>query len=189
MKYLGYLPRFIVMKNLSASFFAILLSTAAPACLLAQEPASSFGLTPSAKPESLLPESAQGGLPLIPEGITPTEKPSKRADGDEKEEKKSKTTAAEDALRDKVKLRVAKTKAQSEPDLQAIWDSRLKAKTDYEQRQIMDTYYKALCERIMKFDKTLSKETINSLRERYLSNYDQSRIAKTVPPEQARAAR
>ncbi len=168
------------MKHLPVSFLAILLTTTAPLCLLAQEPASSFGLTP-AKPDSLLPEG-QGGLPLIPESIPATEKPSK-----EKKEKKSATTAAEDALRDQIKLRVAKSKAQNDPELQALWDSTYKAQTDYEQREIMTKYYTQLCARIAKIDKTLKKEVIDSLRERYVSSYDQNRIAPTQPPQTARA--
>jgi hypothetical protein len=166
------------MKYLPASFFAILLAATAPLHLSAQEPASAFGLTP-AKPDSLLPEG-QGGLPLIPESIPPLDKPST---GTEKKEKKSATTIAEDALRDQVKLREAKTKAKSDPDMIALWDSTYKARTDYEQREIMTKYYTMLCDRIGKIDKTLSKDVIDSLRSGYLSKYDQDRIAPTLPPD------
>lgn len=164
------------MKYLPLSFLAILLTVAASSHLAAADPVSAFGLTP-AKPDSLLPEG-QGGLPLIPDALPDTGKEKK-----EKPEKQSKTSAAEDALRDLIKLRAAKSKAQSDPELQALWDSRLKARTDYEQREILTKYYTQLCALIAKIDKTLKPEVIESLRSRYVSGYDQTRIAPTVPPE------
>jgi len=175
------------MKYLSASFLAILLTVAAPLRLLAAEPASAFGLAPS-KPDSLLPEG-QGGLPLIPDGLPSLDKPptTEKKEKPEKSEKQSKTSAAEDALRDQIKLRVAKTKAQSDPALQALWDSREHARNDYEQREIMTNYYTQLCARIAKIDKTLKQDVIDSLRERYVSKYDQNKIAPTVPPAAAKA--
>jgi len=170
------------MKHLPVSFFVILLAAAAPLRLAAQAPASPFGLTPS-QPDSLLPEG-QGGLPLIPDGMPPLDVSPL---GKGKKEKKSATAAADDALRDRIKLRVAKTKAQSDPALQAIWDSSFKARTDFEQREIMNNYYTQLCARIAKIDKTLPKETIDSLKSGYLSSYDQTRIAPTVRADAARA--
>lgn len=171
------------MKYLPASLCAILLTAIAPLRLPAQEPASAFGLTP-AKPETLLPEG-QGGLPLIPEAMPPLDKPptSTSPGTKEKTEKKSATTIAEDALKVQVKLREAKTKVKSDPEMQALWDSTYQARTDYEQREIMTKYYTMLCDRIARIDKTLSKDLIDSLRDRYLSAYDQDRIAPTLPPD------
>jgi hypothetical protein len=169
------------MKKLPALLFATILTASAPAWLHAAEPASAFGLTP-AKPDSLLPEG-QGGLPLIPENMPALDQSAFK----EKTEKKSSTSAAEDALRDRIKFRTAKTKAQSDPELQAIWDSTFKARTDYEQREIYVKYYTLLCERIGKIDKTIKKEELESLKGRYLSNYDQTRIAPTEPPKPAPA--
>jgi hypothetical protein len=171
------------MKHLSASFFAIALTAVTTPCLMAQEP-SAFGLAPGAAPaktESLIPE----GLPLIPDSLPSPDAPKA---GDDQPEKKSKTSEAEDALRAQIKLRVAKTKAQSDPELQELWDSRLKAKSDYEQREIMTNYYNRLCDRIAKIDKTLDKEVVESLRQRYVTGYDQTRIAPTVPPAGAAAS-
>jgi hypothetical protein len=165
------------MNNLSASFFAVLLASIAPLRLSAVEPASPFGLTPG-NPNSLLPEG-EGGLPLIPNEMPPLDV--------EKKEKKSATSLADDALRERIKLRLAKSKAQGDAELQALWDSSLKARTDFEQREILTKYYTLLCARIAKIDKTLSKETIDTLRAGYLSRYDQTRIAPTVPPTAARA--
>ncbi len=159
------------MKTLSASIFAILLSAAAPLCLQAEEPTSAFGLTPP-KPDSLLPEG-QNGLPLIPNSL-PTPEKSKQAP-----EQQTKTSVAEDALRDLIKLRVARTKAQSDPGLQALWDSSYKARTDAEQREILTKYYNQLCDRIVKIDKTLKPEVVEALRSKWVGNFQQNRITRT----------
>lgn len=173
------------MKKLPAFLFATLLASTASLRLSAAEPASAFGLTPS-KPDTLLPEG-QGGLPLIPDTLPPLDQPPSTKEKKEKKEKNSTTSDAEDALRERIKLRMAKTKAQSDPELQALWDSLSKARTDYEYREILTKYYTQLCARMGKIDKTLKKENLDALREAYLSNFDQSRIAPTVPPEVARA--
>ncbi len=171
------------MKKLPAYFFATLLAATAPLRLSAQEAPSAFGLTP-ARPDSLLPEG-QAGLPLIPESMPPLEEaPQARKP---KREKQSATTAAEDALRSRIKLRQAKTKAQSDPELQALWDSQFKARTDYEQRAILTEYYTRLWARIAKIDKTINKEEITAQTKRYISNYAQTRIAPTEPPAGAPA--
>jgi hypothetical protein len=170
------------MKKLPAFLFATLLAATTSLRLGAAEPSSAFGLTPS-KPDTLLPEG-QGGLPLIPDNLPSLDQPPATK---EKKEKKSTTSDAEDALRERIKLRMAKTKAQSDPELQALWDSLAKARTDYEYREILTKYYTQLCARMGKIDKTLKKENLDALREAYLSNFDQTRIAPTVPPEVARA--
>ncbi len=172
------------MKKLPALLLATFFAASVPAWPQAAEPPSAFGLTP-AKPDSLLPEG-QGGLPLIPENMPALEQ--KASEFKEKAEKKSATSAAEDALRDRIKLRVAKTKAQSDPELQEIWASTFKAKTDQEQRDIYTKYYTLLCERIAKIDKTIKKEDIAALKNGYLTSYDQTRIAPTEPIAQVSAA-
>jgi len=167
------------MKKLPALFLVTILAASAPTWLRSAEPTSAFGLTP-AKPDSLLPEG-QGGLPLIPENMPALDQSAFK----EKKEKKSSTSAAEDALRDRIKFRAAKSKAQSDPELQAIWDSTFKARTDYEQREIYTKYYTLLCERIGQIDKTIKKEELEALKGRYLSAYDQTRIAPTEPTTSA----
>jgi hypothetical protein len=168
------------MKSLSASLLALLITAVAAPHLAAQEPASGLGLMPAAppaKPESLLPEGQP--LQLIPEMIPPATKP----DDKDAKEKKSKASAAEDALRDQIKLRVAKTKAKEDPELQAIWDSHYTAPTDYAQRRILTRYYTLLCERIAKVDKTIKPEVIEALRISYANDYAQSRIQPTEQPK------
>ena len=129
---------------------------------------------PPSKPESLLPED-KGGLPLIPDAMPTAEKEAK--------EKKTKASAAEDALRDQIKLRIAKTKAKEDPELQAIWDSHYKARNDYEMRQILTKYYTLLCERIVKIDKTIKPEVVDNLKVGYMNDYNQNRIEPTEPPK------
>lgn len=168
------------MKSLSASLFALLITAVAAPNLVAQEPASGFGLAPgapSSKPESLVPEGQ--ALQLIPDMAPPAEKPGDK----EAKEKKSKASAAEDALRDLIKLRVAKTKAKEDPELQAIWDSHYTAPTDYAQRKILSRYYTLLCERIAKIDKTIKPEVIEALRVSYANDFAQSRIQPTEQPK------
>lgn len=182
------------MKSLSASFLALLVTAVSAPHLAAQEPAkepakepaSSFGLAPAAptnKPESLLPEGQN--LQLIPEMIPPAAKPDKTDKPGENgaTEKKSRASAAEDALRDQIKLRVAKTKAKEDPELQAIWDSHYKARTDYEQRKILSRYYSLFCDRVAKIDKTIKSEVIEALRISYANDFAQSRIQPTEQPK------
>ena len=154
------------------SLFAAALLGASSLALLAADPASPFGLTPE-RPSTLLPEG-QGGLPLIPDGIPALETA--------KKEKKSATAEAEDALRDRIRLRAAKTKAQSDPELQALWDRALKAPTDFEQRELFTQYYTRLCERLGQLDKSLTTEQLEVLRTRYVAQHTQMRMAPTEPP-------
>ena len=167
------------MKYLPASFLAILLTAVATPYLRSQEPAPEpsgrLRLEPVAPPktDSLLPEN-QGGLPLIPELPQPDKAP---------KEKKTRASAAEDALRDQIKLRVAKTKAQEDPELQAIWDSHYKARTDYEQRKILTRYYTLLCDRIAKLDKTIKPDVVEALRVSYFNDYTQNRITPSEQPK------
>ena len=185
------------MKPLPASLFAILLTAVATPCLHAQEAAPAAPAAPEqaparlslqpgappAKTESLLPED-KGGLPLIPESIPPANKPDTGApDFREPKEKKSRASAAEDALRDQIKLRTAKSKAKEDPELQALWDSHYGARTDYEQRKILTRYYTLLCERIAKIDKTIKPEAIDALRVSYFNDYNQNHIQPTEQPK------
>lgn len=156
---------------------------AAPA-LLAQapaEPASSFGLAPSAPPE------APSGSPasLMPEGLPPLDKSPL---GKGEKNRPDKTAIAEDALRKRIKLREVKTKALRDPAIQAEWEKSLVARTDYEKRAILTNYYKLLAERMLKIDGTLKTE-IEALKDSYISDVTQKRVAPTEPPKAARNAR
>ena len=54
-------------------------------------------------------------------------------------------------------MREAKTKAQRDPAVQAEWDRAIEARTDYEKREALKSYYKMLYGRIAKIDPTLKK--------------------------------
>lgn len=165
------------------SFVLFLVPLLAAPALFAQapaEPASSFGLAPSAPPAqspgteaSLMPD----GLPSLDK--SPLSKEKARTD---------KTAVADDALQKKIKLREIKTKALRDPAVQAEWDKAAVAKTDYEKREIMKNYYRLLSALMVKMDATL-KTDIETLRDSYLGDLEQKRIAPTVPPEVARAGR
>lgn len=171
----------MAMKKLSASFVTTLLLAAASLPVLAQEPSSSFGLTPG-KPDTILP-AGSGELPLMPDGASSIlDKSPLGGAKTAKTPKQSLTDAAEDALKERLKVRVAKTKAEREPDLQAIWDQGLAAKTDYEQRELWTSYYRKFCDRIGKFDKTIPKATLDTMYAGYVARFNQSRIAPTQKP-------
>jgi hypothetical protein len=107
-----------------------------------------------------------------------------------KEPKKptDKTAAAEDALQKRIKLREAKTKALRDPAVQAEWEKSLKAKTDYDRREILTNYYTLLCARMVKIDGSLKTE-IDTLRDTYISEITQKRVAPTVRRETTRGSR
>ena len=175
----------MAMKNLPASLLTTLVLASASALLVAQEatpaPSSSFGLTPG-KPDSILPPGA-GDLPLMPDGSASLDhSPLGGSPSPARTPKPSVTDVAEDALRDRLKVRAARTKAQREPDLQAIWDRALVAKTDYEQRELFLEYYKKFCERVGKFDKTIGKDTLDALYSAYTARFNQTRIKPTEKP-------
>jgi hypothetical protein len=172
------------MKRPTALFLATLLAACTLVRVHAQEPSSAFGLTP-AKQDSLLPSGA-GELPLIPDGIPAT---GKAAFEQIKKEKKSQTDAAEDALRDRIKLREARSKAQRDPGLQALWAQGAAARTDYEQRAIWTDYYAKLYALMGKIDKSLKKENLDAMVKEDTGRYRQSRIAPTEPPPAARTGR
>lgn len=170
------------MKPLTASVLATLLTAASH--LTAAEPESAFGLTPT-KPDTLLP-AGSGELPLIPETISPTAKPALEK---VKKERKSPTEAAEDALRDRIKLRQVKTKAERDPGLQALWAEGLAARTDYDQRRIWKDYYTQLYALMGRLDRTLKKADLEALRDGDINRFKQDRIAPTEPPRVAPTAR
>jgi hypothetical protein len=181
MEFCDYAPVLIAMKKM---FSLVLIPLLAAPALLAQapaEPASSFGLAPSAPPEQ--PPGSPASL--MPEGLPPLDK-SPLSKGEKN--RTDKTAIAEDALRKRIKLREIKTKALRDPAIQAEWEKSLAARTDYEKRAIMTNYYNLLFDRMLKIDATLKTE-IDALRDSYISDVTQKRVAPTEPPKTARSAR
>ena len=165
------------MKTLHVLFLLPLAAAPALWAQAAPEPSSPFRLTPSAPPPS------SSDVSLMPEGLPPLDK-SPLSD----KSPKDKTAAAEDTLRQRVKLREAKTKAMHNPAIQAEWDKSLVAKTDYEKREILKNYYKLLSAQMVKIDGSIKTE-IEVFRDSRLSDLTQTRIAPTVPPQAPRAGR
>ena len=134
-------------------------------------------LMPS-KPAQLLPPPA--GLSLIPDIPLPPEKtrprnvesPIKRRDA---------TADAEDLVKQRIRLREAKTKAQRDPAIMAEWDRAAAVKTDYEKREVLKGYYKLLYGRMAKLDPTLKAPLEKQLQDA-LGQLEQNKIAPTQPP-------
>lgn len=139
------------------------------------------------KPAQLLPPPA--GLPLIPEIPMPTELPRPRSTESPIKKRESVTADAEDAVKQRIRLREAKTKAQRDPAVQAEWDRAEAMKTDYEKRETLKSYYRLLYGRMTKIDPSL-KAPINTLLQQSLARLEQTKIAPTQPPATGpRAAR
>ncbi|MCE9609609.1 MAG: hypothetical protein K8R23_05305 [Chthoniobacter sp.] len=185
------------MKRLTALLAATLLTT--PALFAEENKVPALRATPAetrdnvppegdrlelmpTKPAQLLPPPA--GLPLIPEipqsGQLPPiprhnsfESPIKRRD--------SATADAEDAVKQRIRIREAKTKAQRDPAVQAEWDRASTLKTDYEKRDALKSYYRLLYGRMIKIDPSL-KVPADALLQQSLARLEQTKIAPTQPP-------
>lgn len=136
-------------------------------------------LMPS-KPAQLIPPPID--LPLIPEMPIPQDRPSRRGvESPIKPKRDSATAAAEDELKQRVRLREARTKALRDPAVQAEWARANEVKTDYEKRAALTSYYKLLYGRMAKIDVSL-KAPADKLLKQSLAQFAQTRIAPTQPP-------
>ena len=138
-------------------------------------------LMPS-KPAQLLPPPS--GLSLIPDIPLPPELPRSRGVESPIKRRDSATADADDLVKQRIRMREAKTKVQREPAVQAEWDRAAAMKTDYERRAVLKGYYKLLYGRMAKIDPTL-KAPIETLLLRSLGELEQTRIAPTQPPATA----
>ena len=135
-------------------------------------------LMPS-KPAQLLPPPS--GLSLIPEIPLPPEKSRPRSVESPIKKRDSATADAEDLVKQRIRLREAKTKAQRDPAVQAEWDRAAAVRTDYEKREVLKSYYKLLYGRMAKIDSTLKAPLEKQLQES-LGQLEQTKIAPTQPP-------
>src|SRR4030095_2199460 len=71
--------------------------------------------------------------------------------------KVDRTTAAENELAARVRLRELTTRVRQEPNVAAEWDRAQTARTDFDKRDALKNYYKLLYDRIVKLDPTLQK--------------------------------
>ena len=132
-----------------------------------------------AKPAQLLPPPA--GLSLIPEMPQPSEKSRPRPVESPIKTRSSVTADAEDLVKQHVRLREAKTKAQRDPAVQTEWERAAAVRTDYEKRDVLKGYYRLLYGRMAKLEPTL-KTPIDQQLQEALARLDQTRIAPTQPP-------
>ena len=195
------------MKRLPALFAASLLAASplfaedkapAPAPAASAEAAPDPSLPPLApsekdkdrlelmpsKPAQLIPPPAD--LPLIPEIPIPQDRPPRNpgVESPIKTKRSSATAAAEDELKQRIRLREARTKALRDPAVQAEFARANEVKTDYERREALRNYYKLLYGRMVKLDSSL-KSPVDKLLKQALNTLDQDHIAPTQQPATA----
>lgn len=171
------------MKKLTTPLFATVLALATR--LAAAEPESAFGLAPAPAP-SIAPASpppassapSSPGIPLIPDSTQSLEKPAQNP----AQSQPDRTAAAEDKIKHRVEVRLARNKAERDPDLQALKAKGYAATTDFEQRKLFIAYFALLVERMGKVDPALKKEELDALRSQYASAFLQVRVSPTVDP-------
>jgi hypothetical protein len=182
------------MKRLTVLLASALLATLP---LFAQDKAPTLRATPSdtprepgaaeddrlelipTKPAQIMPPPA--GLPLIPEIPMPPPPPSRSRSEAPVRKRDSATADAEEAVKQRIRIREVKTKAQRDPAVQAEWDRAQAQRTDFEKREAMKNYYRLLYGRMAKIDPTL-KAPVNTLLQQSLARLDQTRIAPTPAP-------
>jgi hypothetical protein len=135
-------------------------------------------LMPS-KPAQLLPPPID--LPLIPEMPVPQERPRTRSVESPIKTRDSATSAAADEVKQRIRLREAKTKAQRDPAVMAEWTRSTEVKTDYEKREALKSYYRLLYARMARIDPSLKAPIALQLQQN-LARLEQTRIAPTQPP-------
>ena len=178
------------MKRLTFFPFAMLFAFAASARLAAADPQSNFGLAPtlpqSLQPAPASPAPAPAGVPLIPDALPAADKPSPEAGkahgGLEKTDKPNQTVLEEDKLHKRIQYRKAMTKALRDPGLNAIKETALKSKTDFEYRKHFVDYYNGLFDLVEKIDKTLDHDEMEAMRKSCTARYFESRIQGAVDP-------
>lgn len=148
--------------------------------LCAQQPATSekLELIPS-QPSRGQTTVTPAPLPLIPETPELTKKP-KSTTTEVKKERRSSTEAAADALQQRIRFRQAKTRASNDPAVQAEWARANAARTDFEKRDALKAYYKALFNRMRRVDGSL-RARIAETEQRAMKRLTQTRIDPTEP--------
>lgn len=155
------------MKTLIALLSTLVIFSS----LRAQEPTAT-----EAKPEGLpeKPAATDAGSPpltepmsLIPETLPNIEKPSTPSNREplpsvtetaEESLKKAKTSAAADALKERIHFREIKTRALKDEKVQEQFDRAQSAKTDPEKRDALKLYYTMLYTRMLKIDNSLKAQ-------------------------------
>ena len=104
-----------------------------------------------------LPGDSLGLIPEVPPAnVKPKSEPSQPR-------KKSSTEQASDDLQTRIRYREAKTRALQDPKIHQELDRANAAKTDPDKREALKSYYKMLCDRMVKIDPTV-KPRVEALR-------------------------
>lgn len=173
------------------AIFALAAAATLITAVLAQEaPKPEFRGEQTAPKEPALPSAPTAKEPfsLIPETLEPAPKPGGSAliepgaTAATAVQKIDKTTAAQDELRARIKMRELKTKVERDPKIAGELDRANAAKTDYEKREGLRSYYTMLYDRIAKIDSSLKKRAADA-KMRMTHRLDQTRIAPTEPTE------
>jgi hypothetical protein len=175
----------------ATKFFLFLTSTVLAATAVAEDPTA-----PRLRPTPPVPleepkeapapapaPAANESLGLIPETFEPVKKP-KGAALKEPGQKVDRTTAAENELGSRVRLRELTNRVRQEPKVVAEWDRAHTAKTDYEKREALKSYYKLLYDRIVILDPTLQKRVFE-VRSKSLHRLAETRVDPTEPIDPA----
>lgn len=175
---------------LSTSIFAqesAPASEPAPAPATAADPALKLNL-PN------VPQSAPGNenLGLIPETPEPVTKPKGRAIPEPRPSRKAsdtpaRTSAAEDEMASRIRLRQLKTRVLREPKVHELYEKAQAAPTDYEKRETLKAFYTLLYARIAKLDRSLEKRT-TTLCKQSIHRLTQTKIDPTDPIDPAERA-
>jgi hypothetical protein len=137
---------------------------------------------PATQPAPAAAPKEKEDIGLIPETLEPVAKPkgTALAEPEVTEQKIDKTTAAQDEMNARVKMRELKTKFERDPKVQGELDRANSAKTDYEKREAMRSYYTLLYEKIAKADSSLKKHA-DAAKIKFTHRLDQTQIAPTEP--------
>ncbi len=93
-----------------------------------------------------------------------------------------KPPATSEDLDRRIRYREARTRAEADPKLRAMWEESRTVATDFEKRALLKDYFKALYAKMLASDKSL--EPLIELRRRVaLRRLDQTRIDPTDPIE------
>jgi hypothetical protein len=184
------------MKTLIA---ACLIATAVAAPLsvaVAQTPAPATVPLPSgpASPESSAAPGEKTDLnqpvTLMPETPPTIPKPSARESSGGllgptmavpqlPETRKSKTTATEEDLKQRIRFREIKTQALKDPHVQEEWERAQSAPTDLEKRDALRRYYTQLFARMAKIDSSLAAKA-EQQKKVAIGRLDQSRVRRNA---------
>jgi hypothetical protein len=179
------------MKAINASLalsFVLSVGSFAQQAAPAVEPAPAPPADPALKltlPGTTPSAPAGENLGLIPETPEPVSKPKGRAIPEPKPSRKAsdtpnRTSAAEDDMAARIRLRQLKTRVLHEPKVQELYERAQTSPTDYEKRENMKAFYTLLYTRIGKLDGSLKKRTAALLKQS-VNRLTQTKIDPTDP--------